>query len=282
MRIIKNINNMHDLSSRIKDQGLKIGFVPTMGYLHDGHISLIRKAKKECNFVVVSIFVNPMQFLPGEDFSKYPRDFKKDISISRKEKVNAVFYPSISQMYPEESLTYVEVEKITKNLCGKSRPGHFRGVATVVNKLFNIVIPDIAYFGQKDMQQALVIKRMVKDLNIQLKIKILPIVREKDGLALSSRNKYLSVEEREQALILYDCICRARKLVKEKENNSFKIKRMIKSQIQKKDLVRLDYVDVVDLELLESISKIKDKALLTIAVWVGKTRLIDNAILNIK
>ncbi len=271
---------MQQLAKEYKLKKLKVGFVPTMGYLHDGHISLIKRARKDCDIVVISIFVNPSQFGPGEDYKRYPKDFQRDRNIAEKESVDIVFSPCVEEMYPSDFSTHVEVENLTGVLCGISRPGHFKGVTTVVNKLFNIVIPDVAYFGQKDMQQALVIKKMVSNLNMPVEIKVMPIVREKDGLALSSRNKYLNEKERKQALVLYNCIKKAEQMVKENEIEVSKIKTMIKEEIKKKDLVKIDYIEVVDLDNLKGIERIEYKALLALAVYLGNTRLIDNTILK--
>lgn len=271
---------MQQMAREYRSKKLKVGFVPTMGYLHKGHISLIRRAREECDIVVISIFVNPTQFGPGEDLDKYPRDLERDISIAKQEKVDVIFSPSEDEMYSEDFSTYVEEEKLTKTLCGASRPGHFKGVTTIVTKLFNIVIPDMAYFGQKDMQQAIIIKRMVQDLNMPIKIEILPIIRENDGLALSSRNKYLNLKERKQATVLYHCIKEAEQMVKDGEDSADKIKKMAVNEINRRDLVNIDYVEIVDLESLRPMGQIKDKALLALAVYIGNTRLIDNAVLK--
>lgn len=277
MKIIKNINQIQNLVKKIKYKNKTIGFVPTMGYLHDGHLSLIKKAKLETDVVVVSIFVNPTQFGYTEDYANYPRNFDRDIKLSKKVGVNLLFHPEVKSMYPDEHLTYVEVERLTQSLCGASRPGHFRGVTTIVTKLFNIVQPDIAYFGQKDAQQVYVVKKMAKDLNISVKIKILPTIREKDGLAISSRNGYLNPEERKQARCLYQALKEARKLIKNKcEYNPGKIKRTMQKIIERNNKTKIDYIEIVDCKNLEPVKKIKGKVLIALAVHIGNTRLIDN------
>jgi len=280
MKIIKKINIMQQIAREYRSKKIKVGFVPTMGYLHQGHISLIKAARKENNIVIISIFVNPAQFSPGEDFDKYPRDLKRDVSIAEKEGVDIIFHPCPEAMYPENFSTYVVEESLTRVFCGVSRPGHFRGVTTVVAKLFNILIPNVAYFGQKDMQQAIIINRMIRDLNIPVKIRILSIVRDKDGLALSSRNKYLNFEERKEALILYHCICLAERKVKQGETRPHILKKMIERKINSKKLVKIDYIDIVDLENFRPVKKIDKNSLLALAVWIGGTRLIDNTILS--
>ena len=252
-----------------------------MGALHKGHLSLVKAARKECGFVTVSIFVNPIQFGPREDFRSYPRNFKKDEMLLEAEGVDLIFYPSISGMYDRDFSVYVEEISLSRYLCGKSRPGHFRGVCTVVAKLFNIVQPDIAYFGQKDYQQAQIIKRMVKDLNFSLKVKVMPIVREKDGLAMSSRNKYLSIKERKDALCLYNSLMLASKMVKGGICSSATVvanmKKLIRNQAP---YARIDYINIVNPGTLEEVKKIKGKVLAALAVYIGKTRLIDNMLLR--
>jgi pantoate--beta-alanine ligase len=282
MRIVKNISELREIIKKIKRKRKIVGFVPTMGALHLGHLSLIRKAKKEADFVVVSIFVNPTQFGPNEDYKRYPRPFKKDKEILEKEKVDLLFYPSVKTMYSKDFSTYVEEVSLSKVLCGKFRPGHFKGVCTVVAKLFNIVAPNIAYFGQKDYQQARIIKRMVRDLNFPVKIKVLPIVREKDGLALSSRNSYLSLQERKDALCLYKALNKAKELIEKGEREVKLIKREMKKIIKKVKYTKIDYIEIVDADNLREIERIKGKILIALAVWIGKARLIDNFILNVK
>ena len=280
MKLYKRISGLQRDILKLKREGKRIGFVPTMGYLHEGHLSLARYARGENDIVVISIFVNPTQFGPREDYRRYPRDLKRDLRLAREEGVDIVFYPSVEEMYPTKYRTYVEVEELSNVLCGKSRPGHFRGVTTVCAKLFNIVLPDVAYFGQKDAQQAIIIKRMVRDLNFPLKIKVLPIVREKDGLALSSRNVYLSSEERKEATVLYRSLKIAEQMVKEGVKDSWKIKRRVRSMISRKETAKIDYVEIVSLEDLEPVTVIDKPALLALAVWFGKARLIDNTILK--
>ncbi len=274
--VISKIARMRQFIQEIKKQDKTIGFVPTMGYLHQGHLSLIKQAKKDCDICLLSVFVNPIQFGPQEDYKKYPRDLEQDRLLARSAGCDCVFYPEVKEMYPEDYLTYVEVDKISQGLCGRSRPGHFRGVTTVVNKLFNIVQPDIAYFGQKDYQQALVIKRMVSDLNMPLKIKVMPIIREADGLAMSSRNSYLNPQEREDAAVLEQSLCKAKRLIESGERDSAKIIAKIKEDIAAKDSANIDYVSIVNSKTLEELKTIRGDAVITLAVWFGKTRLIDN------
>jgi pantoate--beta-alanine ligase len=280
MRLIRSIKKMYEFSKKAHLEGKTIGFVPTMGYLHQGHLSLIRKARKENDIVVVSIFVNPIQFGPKEDFKKYPRDLKRDMNLAKQVGTDVIFYPDAKDMYPEGFKTYVNVEELSEKLCGKFRPGHFKGVATVVTKLFNIVCPDIAYFGQKDAQQAIIIKRMVADLNIPVKIKVLPIVREKDGLAMSSRNTYLNEKERKDALVLYQALNLAKELIKSGITDTKTIIRKMRQLIEKKKNAKIDYIEIVQMENLKSLKVISDNCLIALAVWIGKTRLIDNIIVN--
>lgn len=281
MRIIRSPKQMSLISHKLKAKGLRIGFVPTMGALHRGHLSLIRKAIKENDRVVVSIFVNPIQFGPQEDFRRYPRDLKKDALLCRKEKVDFILYPNTNQMYPQGFKTNINVRELGDVLCGAFKPGHFQGVATVVAKLFNIVAPDTAYFGQKDAQQAIIIQRMVKDLNIPVKIRVSSTVREKDGLAMSSRNQYLNQSEREAAVVLYKALSKAKTLAKQGIRESESIIEEIKPAIIKKKPTRIDYISITDPDNLKPVARIKDKALLALAVWFGRTRLIDNTILKV-
>lgn len=321
MKTITKIEQLRKNLKKIKKEGKRIGFVPTMGYLHEGHLSLIKQARKETGFVVISIFVNPTQFGPKEDYRKYPHDLNRDKRLAKMAGVDVVFAPSVSEIYPpsystplemnpvrdknlsngvNENLskssgntparriakkkrslsltgsTYVEVEGISDILCGASRRGHFRGVATIVTKLFNIVQPDIAYFGQKDFQQAVIIKKMVKGLNMELKIKILPTVRERDGLAMSSRNTYLSPQERTDATVLYQSLQQARKMVKSNIKDPKLIKSKLKELIGKKKSAKVDYIAIVDPESLEEVKEITRSVAILLAVWIGKTRLIDN------
>ncbi len=280
MKLIKNISEMKTLIKDWKKKNFKIAFVPTMGYLHEGHLSLVRKAKTLGDKTVVSIFVNPLQFGPKEDFKEYPRDLERDKTLLEKEKVDVVFVPSEEEMYPSEFQTYVEVTKLTQNLCGAYRPGHFKGVTTVVLKLFNIVQPDFALFGEKDYQQLQVIKQMVKDLNLDIEIVGCPTVREEDGLAMSSRNTYLSPEERASALSLFKALLLAEKLLKEGEVESEKIKKKIIEFISSFPYTCVQYVEIVDPKTLEPVEIITKPVLCALAVFVGKTRLIDNRIIS--
>lgn len=278
--VISNISRMRQFIAGIRKQDKTIGFVPTMGYLHQGHLSLIKQAKKDRETCVLSIFVNPIQFGPKEDYKKYPRDLEQDRILAKSAGCDCIFYPEVKEMYPADYLTYVNVEKISQGLCGESRPGHFRGVATVVTKLFNIVQPDIAYFGKKDYQQALVIKKMVSDLNMPLKIKVMPIIREADGLAMSSRNSYLNPRERADASVLHQSLCKAKKLIKEGKRNTAKIIAKIKEEITSKDRAKIDYVSIVNSKTLEELETIREDAIIALAVWFGKTRLIDNMVIR--
>jgi pantoate--beta-alanine ligase len=281
MIIIKQIKSMSRWAKTQKNKGRTIGFVPTMGYIHEGHLSLVRKAKKDCDRVVMSIFVNPIQFGPKEDFKRYPRDSKRDYRLAKSAGVDLIFYPSTKDMYPDNFLTYVSVTGLTNILCGRSRPDHFKGVTTVVTKLFNIIAPDIAYFGQKDAQQAIVIKKMAEDLNFPIKISVLPTVREGGGLAMSSRNTYLSASERYDALVINRALKSAKRLISSGELNAYMVISHIKKLIKQKKSVRIDYVEVVDMNSLKKINKISGGVLIVIAVFIGKTRLIDNITLKI-
>jgi pantoate--beta-alanine ligase len=247
-----------------------------MGALHEGHLSLIRQAKLDNDVVIISIFVNPIQFVQGEDYETYPRDFSKDKELAKKVGVDIIFYPDVKEMYPETLLTFVNVERLTEGLCGKFRPGHFRGVTTVVTKLFNIVKPHQSYFGQKDYQQALVIKRMIKDLNFDLKIVIMPIVRDKDGLALSSRNAYLNDKERKAALILYKSLQKAKELLDSGERQAKKIITEMNNLISTEKLAKTQYIEIVDNRTLNSVEVIEKEILIALAVTIGNARLIDN------
>jgi pantoate--beta-alanine ligase len=253
-----------------------VGFVPTMGYLHEGHLALVKQARVENSAVIVSIYVNPAQFGPREDFGAYPRDLNRDLELLWGEGVDIVFVPSDDEMYPPEFSSWVDVEKVTERLEGASRPGHFRGVATVVAKLFNIVQPSRAYFGQKDAQQVMVIKRMVADLNMGTEIVVVPTLRESDGLAMSSRNIYLSPKERQAATILFKALTLARQLGRGGEKDAEKIRQQMTALIQKEPLAQIDYVSIADAETLEELSLLDRPALASLAVRIGKTRLIDN------
>ncbi len=267
---------MQKLSDSLRRKGTTIGLVPTMGYLHEGHLSLVRQAKKDCDFVVVSIFVNPTQFGPKEDLKKYPRDLAHDIKLLSKLKVDAVFYPPAGAMYPEGYKTYIYVKGLSKGMCGASRPGHFEGVATVVAKLFNIIKPDAAYFGKKDYQQQVIIKKMAADLNFDVQIVSLPTIRETDGLAMSSRNKYLSKEERSKAVILNRSLCFAKQLIRAGLTNASRVRSAISKLIRTKQGVKIDYIAIIDPVSLEEKRAIKGRTLIAIAAYIGKTRLIDN------
>lgn len=281
MKKITNIKEMKDVVRDLKSQGKIIGFVPTMGYLHEGHLSLVRSSVRKADTTVVSIFVNPTQFGQKEDFKEYPRDIKRDSACLEREGVDYLFFPDTEEMYPYGFKTYVEVQDLQTKLCGRSRPEHFRGVCTVVLKLFNIVNPDLAFFGQKDAQQAIILKNMARDLYLEVKIEVLPIVREKDGLALSSRNEYLDKRERQTALVLYRSLQKAKKMIMEGERKAAQIIEKMKELIGKEPLVEIDYVDIVDLDELSSVEAVGEEALIALAVYVGKTRLIDNMIVEI-
>ncbi len=282
MKTIENISRMLTFVKMMRREGKSIGLVPTMGYLHEGHLSLVKAAKKHTDVVIMSIFINPLQFGPKEDFEKYPRDLKHDEEAAREAGVDVIFYPSLKDMYPEGYATYVTVEKLTGNLCGESRPGHFRGVATVVTKLFNIVKPEVAYFGQKDMQQAMMIKKMASDLNMDIDVKIMPVVREKDGLAMSSRNMYLSDAERRDAAMIYQSLKNAEMLIKNGERDVRKIIRAVEDMIRSRQSARIEYVKLVDAKDLKDVKTITGETALAVAVFFGKTRLIDNITLMVK
>ncbi len=280
MIIVEKVEDMKELSKKYLKENKTIGFVPTMGFLHEGHLSLVRRAREENDVVVVSIFVNPTQFGPNEDYESYPRDFERDVKLLKKLNVDVVFHPTVEEMYPEDFSTYVEETALSRYLCGRSRPGHFRGVCTVVTKLFNIIHPTRAYFGQKDAQQFRVIKRMVRDLNMDVKLVECPIVREQDGLAMSSRNIYLSDDERVQAVSLYNSLKLAEDLIKKGERNAEIVKNAMKEYLSKYDKVKIDYVEIVDEETLEPVKRIEGKVIVAVACWVGKARLIDNVIVQ--
>ena len=273
MQIVKTIAEIRALRQKLRGT---VGFVPTMGYLHEGHLALVKQARIENSAVIVSIYVNPAQFGPREDFGTYPRDLDHDLELLREGGVDIVFVPSDGEMYPPEFSSWVDVEKVTERLEGASRPGHFRGVATVVAKLFNTVQPSRAYFGQKDAQQVVVIKRMVADLNMNLEVVVVSTVRESDGLAMSSRNIYLSPKERQAATILFKALTLARQLSQGGEKDAEKIRRQMTSLIQKEPLAQIDYVSIADAETLEELSLLDRPALASLAVRIGKTRLIDN------
>lgn len=280
MEVAKTIEEVKSLVSAVRSMGKRIGLVPTMGALHIGHISLIEAAVKDCDFVVVSIFVNPTQFGPGEDFEKYPRPFEADLKICRQAGAKVVFAPTPAEMYPRENLTWVTVEKLTEPLCGRSRPVHFRGVTTVCSKLFNIVTPDVAYFGQKDAQQAIVIKRMVADLNMPPEIIVCPTVREPNGLAISSRNQYLSAQQREDAANIYKSLQTCRQMIDAGTTDSHKIIAEMQKILHKIPSGQIEYVSIVDADSLENLDKITGKVLAAVAIKVGPARLIDNILVD--
>ncbi len=276
MKIINTIGQMQSFAESLRLQGKKISFVPTMGYFHEGHLDLMREARKMADCLVVSIYVNPTQFGPKEDLSKYPRDFDRDAKMAQDVGVDVIFYPPNEEMYPENYQTYVNVEKVTQNLCGLSRPGHFRGVTTICNKLFNIVKPHVAVFGKKDYQQFITIKRMVTDLNLDLEIIGMPTVREVDGLAMSSRNVYLKENERPSALSLVNSLQLAQKLYDRGERKSSRILSEVTGLIKSAPYTEIDYVKICDTTTLIDVDEIIAETVIALAVKVGKTRLIDN------
>lgn len=278
MKIVSTVNDVRNTVKEWKKNGLKVGLVPTMGFLHEGHLSLIKKAVLENDKVVVSVFVNPTQFGPNEDFEAYPRDLNKDAALCEEAGADLIFHPEPEEMYPDGFCSSVNMTGLTDALCGKSRPIHFQGVCTVVSKLFNIVAPDNAYFGEKDAQQLAIIKRMVKDLNFDIKITGCPIIREEDGLAKSSRNTYLNPEERQAAIVLSKAVKCGRSLVEGGEKDSAVILKEMKSIIENEPLARIDYVEIVDMNTMKNIDKVKGDVLCAMAVYIGKTRLIDNFI----
>ena len=279
MKIVETVKEVREQVKEWKKQGLSVGFVPTMGYLHEGHKSLMDAARKGNDKVVVSIFVNPMQFGPTEDLATYPRDLDHDAALCESAGVDLIFHPEAEEMYEKDFCSFVDMTGLTEGLCGKTRPIHFRGVCTVVNKLFNIVTPDHAYFGQKDGQQLAVIKRMVRDLNMDIEIVGCPIVREEDGLAKSSRNTYLSSEERKAALILSKTVALGKELAKT-EKDANKVVEAMKKNIETEPLAKIDYVEAVDALSMAPVEKLEGACMLAIAVYIGKTRLIDNTLIN--
>ncbi|MGA1868245.1 MAG: pantoate--beta-alanine ligase [bacterium] len=280
MEYIKECSALSEKSRHLVKQGYRIGLVPTMGFFHEGHLSLMDRARKECDIVIVTLFINPIQFGPNEDLALYPRDIERDRDLAEKRGVDILFHPGSEQIYPEGFRTNVIVNDLSTKLCGISRPTHFRGVTTVVCKLFNLTCPTIAYFGQKDAQQAIIIKQMVRDLNFQIKIEIMPIVREADGLAMSSRNSYLNPEERLAAVCLYTSLIEAESLIKKGEKKSSNIIRKIKEVINNEPLAILEYGEVVDTVTLSPLEIIDQESLIALAVKIGKTRLIDNIIIS--
>jgi pantoate--beta-alanine ligase len=293
MEVVETVERIRTIISQTKSAGKKIGFVPTMGALHEGHFSLIRAAKEQCRFVVVSIFVNPTQFGPGEDIDKYPRPFDADVNACKSMGVDVVFAPTVEQMYPvrgktsngmypQKNLTWVGVEKLGKPLCGRSRPGHFKGVATVCTKLFNIVQPDIAFFGQKDAQQAIVVQRMITDLNMPLKIVVCPTVRERDGFVMSSRNAYLTAEQRKDAVLLYAALQKAEVFIAAGERRSSKLISEMEKILKISRQIKIEYISIVDAKTLDELDEVKGKVLIALAVKIGLARLIDNIIIDVK
>jgi len=282
MEIINRRQRMSSVARKIRrEQDRTVGLVPTMGALHEGHLSLVREARRMCDVVVVTVFVNPAQFGPGEDFEHYPRDLTKDTALLTDYNVDYIFAPTVEEIYPKGFSTYVNVEGLSEQLEGASRPGHFRGVATVVTVLLNTIRPDFAFFGQKDAQQALIIRRLVKDLAFDTEVVVLPIVREDSGLAISSRNLYLTSDEQNSATVIHKALVQAKKAFKEGERNAHRIIDVVRNTIDAEPRARLDYVTVADAETLEKLDRIDERpTLIAVAAYVGKTRLIDNLILN--
>lgn len=281
MRIIKSASHLQTTVQKLRSQKRRIGFVPTMGALHEGHLSLIRRSRWENDVTFISIFVNPKQFGPHEDFRTYPRPEKKDILLAKKELVDIIFYPSEKEMYPTSFLTSIEVGRLTKVLEGASRPGHFRGVTTVVGKLLNMVQPHTLYLGQKDAQQVIVLKRMIADLNFPVKVKVGPIVREKDGLAISSRNRSLNPKQRAEATVLYRSLKAARRKVDGGERKAAAISASIRHQIRKESSGAIDYIACTDADTLKPLRRIRGRTMIALAVKFGRTRLIDNIIFRV-
>jgi len=280
MLILTSAAEGTDISKEARRAGKSVGFVPTMGALHQGHLSLVRTARAQADVVIASVFVNPTQFGPTEDFSKYPRDAEKDSAMLAAEKCDHLFLPSVEEMYPPGGTTWVNVEGLSEKLDGRSRPGHFRGVTTVVSKLFNIVQPDFAFFGQKDAAQVAIVNKMVRDLNFEVRIVLCPIVRESDGLAMSSRNAYLNPEQRKQALVLYRALMRVQTLADRGESNSARLKVAGEQVMAEESAVKPDYFEIVNRDTLDPVADISGGALVAVAAYVGSTRLIDNILLT--
>ena len=280
VKICRTIGEMRAACRSARQDQRRLGFVPTMGALHAGHLSLVRAARRQCESVAVSIFVNPTQFGPDEDFCSYPRTFERDRGLLEQEGVPILFVPSTEEIYPPGSTTFVEVKGLSEKLCGRSRPGHFRGVATVVAKLFNIVQPDFAFFGQKDAAQAVIIRRMVRDLDFDVQVMVCPIVRQPDGLALSSRNAYLDPQQRKQATVLYRSLMRVQFLADRGESDSARLIAAALDEFKQEPEVRLDYFEIVDRETLDPVANTSQGALVAVAAFVGTTRLIDNIVLH--
>jgi pantoate--beta-alanine ligase len=279
VKIVHSIEQMRALCRAARQNEQRLGFVPTMGALHAGHLALVRAARAQCATVAASIFVNPTQFGPNEDYAKYPRALEHDQQMLEAEGVSLLFAPAVEEMYPPGASTFVTVEGLSDRLCGGSRPGHFRGVATAVSKLLHIVSPDVAYFGQKDAAQVAIIRKMVRDLAFALEIVVVPTVREPDGLALSSRNAYLHPKERKQALVLYRALCRVQTLADQGERSARKLMEAAKEVFREEPIVRLDYVDIVNQDTLEPVDDVSQGALVAVAAFVGNARLIDNIVL---
>ena len=280
MKVITSPDEIQNYCRSAHADGMTIGLVPTMGFLHEGHLSLMRRARTENDLLVISIFVNPTQFGQGEDYDKYPRDLQRDSEMADSVGVDVIFNPAPEDMYPNGYATFVNVERLTNKMCGASRPAHFRGVTTIVTKLFNLIRPDKAYFGQKDAQQAVVIKRMAMDLNFGIDIVVMPTVREEDGVAMSSRNRYLSPEGRQAALVLSRSLHTAKSLVESGQLNTAEILRKMREVIAAEPLAKIDYIAIVDADTLNDLDTIRGKTLVALAVFIGKTRLIDNIILD--
>jgi len=280
MRTVQTPDEMHSVCREVRRRGKRLGLVPTMGALHDGHLSLVRAARAQCDVVAVSLFVNPLQFGPNEDYAKYPRTLERDRGMLEAEQVDYLFAPSADQMYPPGATTFVEVAGLSEKLDGQSRPGHFRGVATVVAKLFHVVEPDVAFFGQKDAAQLAIIRRMVRDLNMGVEVVGCPIIREVDGLALSSRNQYLDARQRLSAMVLYRSLCQVRALLEGGEHRTAKLIECGKRTMAEEPAARLDYFAVVDPDTLDAVEEVCRTTLVAVAAWVGSTRLIDNMLLE--
>ena len=279
MKIIRSTKQIVHIMRDLRQDGRQIGYVPTMGYLHEGHLSLMRYAKKQNDIVVVSIFVNPTQFGPKEDFKSYPRDLKRDKRLLSSERVNYLFLPSKSSIYPKEFRNYIDPGPLARALCGAKRPGHFRGVATVVNRLFEIVQPNRAYFGMKDYQQVKVVQDMIRRTNSKVKIKSCPIVREKDGLAMSSRNRYLSKKERIRARVLFQSLTAAKIMIQKGESSPPRVKKLIRAILQQR-VDRIDYIELMNPEKLTPLKRLKPPVLIALACFMGSTRLIDNLVVK--
>ena len=282
MQVVKTVKEVRDIVSGWKREGLSVGLVPTMGYLHEGHRSLIEKSVSENDCTVVSVFVNPIQFGPSEDLASYPRDLQRDMDVVGSAGGDLIFHPEPSEMYPGHFTSFIDTSETTELLCGAVRPGHFRGVCTVVGKLFNIVMPERAYFGQKDAQQLATIRRFVRDLNFNVQIVACPIVRESDGLSKSSRNTYLSADERQAALVLSQSLQKGKALIDAGERDAAAVKEAIRAHLLTQPLARIDYVEVVDNENIRRVERISGSTLVAIAVYIGKTRLIDNFIAEVQ